>query len=851
MEKAQLLANLVEQTSDILLATDLDYKPITWNKGAEEIYGFKREAVIGRSLNDFLVFDYALTTQAQVRKQVAETGEWSGEASFVRPTDLKKVTVLLSFKLIRNKEVPFGILVTGTEITLRKETELKLRESEKRFRELADAAPVMVWMSDHDNNLTYYNTQWLQFTGADIRALPMNDWTNFVHEEDLRKAKKVYDLAFKAKKEITLHYRLKHRSGQYRWIQDVSVPRFLHDGTFIGYIGTITDIEEQKKTEEQLKYQARILENVSDIVVSTDLNFIIRVWNKAAEQYYRIQAAEAIGRRMRDVVQFAIGGSSVDEARNHLLQNGSWQGEVAVTNDGSIQYLLQSVKYVYDEANDSIGFLAIGRDITEKKQIEQQLLQSEQFYRTLIADSLDGLILMDGSGTVSFCSPSSRHVLGFDPSEVVGRNGFEFVHPDDRTWAFQSFQKELQEEPEIKFITIRLLHKSGEWVWCMVRGHNLLDNPNINSIVVYFHDDRLRKEAADALKESEKRFRTLVKDLQIGVLLQDANGRILFSNNAMHRMFDVQEAVLAGQQIWKVYSDVICENGFSLKEADRPVCTAIRTKKLVADKVLGVWHPQKKERIWLLVSADPILDEAGNIQQVVCSFADISERKKLEYRLITDQINHQKQITQASIDGQEKERLEIGKELHDNIGQQLTTIKLFLDLGKETADESTCEMINMALKGVADVINEIRAMSRALVPHTLNDLGLVDSLAELVESSSRSQLVPVHFDAENFEESFLPANQKLTIFRIVQEQLNNIAKYAQAKNISIILQNPVQSTLLEISDDGVGFDQNTVRKGLGFINIRNRAELFGGRADIISAPGSGCILKVQLPPVAT
>ena len=119
---------------------------------------------------------------------------------------------------------------------------------------------------------------------------------------------------------------------------------------------------------------------------------------------------------------------------------------------------------------------------------------------------------------------------------------------------------------------------------------------------------------------------------------------------------------------------------------------------------------------------------------MVCSFTDITERKKMDQKLLNDGINHQKELTQATIDGQENERREIGKELHDNIGQQLTTIKLFLDMAKTTADDNTNEMVSMALKGVSDVINEVRAMSRSLVPYTLKDLGLVESIEELVES---------------------------------------------------------------------------------------------------------------------
>src|SRR5688500_15681272 len=155
---------------------------------------------------------------------------------------------------------------------------------------------------------------------------------------------------------------------------------------------------------------------------------------------------------------------------------------------------------------------------------------------------------------------------------------------------------------------------------------------------------------------------------------------------------------------------------------DCPLFLAVKNKTQVNDVVMGVFRPRTRDRVWVMMNADPIFDANGEVVQVICSIKDISERKKLEKKLLVEKINHQKQLTQATIDGQERERREIGKELHDNFGQQLTTIKLFLDIAKSTADDATNEMISLALKGVSDVINEMRRMSRNLMPPTLGDL---------------------------------------------------------------------------------------------------------------------------------
>jgi PAS domain S-box-containing protein len=349
------------------------------------------------------------------------------------------------------------------------------------------------------------------------------------------------------------------------------------------------------------------------------------------------------------------------------------------------------------------------------------------------------------------------------------------------------------------------------------------------------------------LKESERRFRTLIRDLHTGVFLQDPEGRILLSNKAMHTMFDVKEEELLNQRIWESYSDVIHENGRTVTLEERPTYRAIQTRQLVADMVMGIWQKSKARYIWLLVSADPILDEEGKLRHVVCSFTDITERKKLEQELLEKQVNHQRQITQATIDGQENERREIGRELHDNIGQQLTTIKLFLDLARTSTESHADEMMAMAQKGIGELINEVRAISRALVPSTLKDLGLSESITELVESIGRSQLLHIGFESFDFDEDQLKDNQKLTLFRIIQEQLNNIVRHADAREVRIDLNNRDGQLVLEIRDDGNGFDPGKLKKGLGIQNMQNRAELFQGKAEIISQPGQGCLLRVSMP----
>jgi PAS domain S-box-containing protein len=848
----KLLAHLVEQTSDILIAADADYRPITWNKASERIFGLEEEQVIGKDLRKILALRHNNITDEKITDIVRRTGEWRGEMYFERGTDHRTITLLVDIKELKEgNHKTTGFLISGTDITERKEVEERLRESEQRFKDIADSSPAMIWLSNENEITVYANRKWMEFTGKQIGADP-EGWSSLIHPEDRAKTTEAYFKAVQEKKQITIVYRLLRADGIYRWVHDISVPRFSDAGQFIGYTGSVIDVEDEREKHDQLLYQSTILENVSDIVVTTDLGYNIRSWNTIAEELYGIPADEAIGQKIYSLLQFTYYDTTEEKAAEELNTVGHWKGELSVINRRrETKHFFHTVKFIHDNSGKKIGFLSMGRDITEQKSADEKLRKSELFYRTLIADSLDGMLLLDKQGAISFASSSIKNILGYDEQELLGRNGFEFIHPEDIPWAISSFQKEVEQNPEIKFITVRILKKDGQWLWCNVRGHNLLDRTYINSIVVYLHDDTLRKQAKDALQESEKRFRSLVKDLQIGVFLSDPQGNILTCNKALEAMISMPEEKIVGKNVYDIISsDVVNEKNEYIPLAERPLTRTIQLKQTIKGAVFGLIHPITTERTWMMMNSNPILDEEGNIKHVVCSVMDLTERKKLEQQLISDQVSLQRQLTQATIDGQENERRAIGEELHDNIGQQLTTIKLFLDYAKTMTDENGTEIINLALKSVGDVINDVRAMSRSLVPFTLKDLGLVDSINELVDSLMRSRSINIEFEQIGFEETMVPENQKLSLFRIVQEQLNNILKHSGAYNVWIRLYRQKEQVILEIIDDGKGFDPSKTRNGVGILNIKNRAEIFNGKAEIFSQHNKGCRLIISFPLIA-
>jgi PAS domain S-box-containing protein len=279
-------------------------------------------------------------------------------------------------------------------------------------------------------------------------------------------------------------------------------------------------------------------------------------------------------------------------------------------------------------------------------------------------------------------------------------------------------------------------------------------------------------------------------------------------------------------------------------------------EKFISQKQKGIWLEEyrfkKANGKFALISDRGFLmyDEEGNIVRMIGSMQDITDRREMEKKLLKKELNKQKLIVQAVVDAQENERAQIGKELHDNVNQILSTTKLYLELAR-TDDDDRLNLITRSVKNIHHAINEIRNISRSLVPPSIGDLGLLDSINDLIENIKAIKAIHVEFYPVGAFEEKISDQQKLMLFRIIQEQVNNVLKHSEAKNliIELILVENENRIELNITDDGKGFEPAKMKrkKGLGISNIISRADLFGGRVSIVSAKAEGCKLSIQVP----
>jgi PAS domain S-box-containing protein len=185
------------------------------------------------------------------------------------------------------------------DITKRKIAEEELRESEARFRTVADAAPVLIWMSGPDKLCTFFNKGWLDFTGRSLEQGLGNGWAEGVHREDFDRCLDIYGNSFDARQPFTMEYRLRRHDGEYRWVLDSGTPHFADDGAFLGYIGSCIDITERKRAEEKFRI---VLDAAPNAMIMVDSAGVISFANAPAASVFGYSLSELIGRPIETLI---------------------------------------------------------------------------------------------------------------------------------------------------------------------------------------------------------------------------------------------------------------------------------------------------------------------------------------------------------------------------------------------------------------------------------------------------------------------------------------------------------------------------------------------------------------------
>lgn len=515
-----------------------------------------------------------------------------------------------------------------------------------------------------------------------------------------------------------------------------------------------------------------------------------------------------------------------------------WEDEYRFRRlNGDYAYVLDQGYLLYVNGQ-SIRMIGSMQDITERKLAELKLLDSEKRFRSLVQNGSDMIKILDRNGVFTFSSPSVEKVLGYRQEEIVGQSTFDFIHPDDLQdirHRFEIIKK--MDYHEIPYF--RFKNKNGDWRWLETKLTNLLEDPAVQGIVSNSRDVTEKKKAEEAILASEERYRSLFFNNPMSIFIWDIDTlEVLEVNDTAQKEYGYSRNEFLSMNMKDLRKKENVEKYLLFVE---------ELKKKEQEMIMqGIWKHLRKngEEITMEIYSQKISFKERNA--VLALANNIDEKIRLESKLEEEREAKQKEITEAVIRVQEKERYEISRELHDNVNQQLTVAMMYIATAEKGTNNAEA-LLKQSSGFIYNAIEEIRKLSKALVTPLIKDFGLCKAIEGLLEDIQPANN-NIHFDffCENFYEEDIHYEFKLSIYRIVQEQMNNILKHAKAKVVVVELYRD-EVIRLSINDNGVGFDTKKKRKGIGIHNIQTRVGLYGGQIHIYSEQGKGCQLKIEFP----
>jgi PAS domain S-box-containing protein len=612
------------------------------------------------------------------------------------------------------------------------------------------------------------------------------------------------------------------------------------NGQLDGYLGVHRDMSDQIALENEAKQQQAyinaVFEAAPESLFLLSRNNKIIVFNSRAQKLLKtianlrvqpgidlFELLPAFRRKeAREKIYLAWTGRSVEY--EVCYPNGRWLWVSCVPVRGK---------------NREIGEICVGlRDITPHKKLESDLRKSEEQHRSLVESLAEGVIFQSLDGRTVTCNAAAQKILRLNPGDIQKLKfplaGRKIVDEKKRPLSFQRIIKDRLHDRKLPRDLVIGIARQKKIQWLSLNVEPVRGNGDEVIGWVYTFNDITRR------KKMYRELKILIlaaNKINNSVVVTDAERRVVWVNKAFTHNTGYSVDEVKGKVPGRVLQGPITDRGTvnfmrkSLKREQPFECEVQNYRK-------------NGETFWMRIQVQPLYNDDGSVGGYLGVGANITEQKKLQEKLILQEIQAQRAITRATIAGQEKERNELGRELHDNINQVLAATKLQLEFHLKTPGGMQ-QCVETGYQYLGTAIQEIRSLSRNLVSPRLLEHSLEEEIGFVAENLDLAHCTKVKIDPDSVK--CTTEEMKMSLFRIIQEQLNNIRKYANASKVEITLGIDGRQVKLTIKDNGRGFDPKQKRAGIGLYNIRTRAEVFNGSISIDSSPGNGCRLDVLIP----
>lgn len=793
-----------------------------------------------------------------------------------------------------------GQIATSIDVTDFVLARRKIEESESYFRRMADSVPATIWITEKDGSCSYLNKQWYEMTGQNEEEAIGFGWLKATHPEDAERAGEIFLEANQKQVPFSILYRLRQKNGEYRWAIDSGKPRFNDKGDFLGFIGSVIDVHEEKEASQKLlisenRYR-HIFEGTPVSIWEEDFSIVKK----------EIEQLQSSG--VKDVKAYY---TSHPDKLNHLIQNVSIKDVNAVTlqlleasskeeikeglqhifvedtteafirelemiADGGGQFKYETVlrtlkgKQIevlvhidFPRSDDYSSILVSLADISQRKKAEKTVRESEERFR-LMADASPVMIwTLDAEGNSTYYNKRATDFTGHTQEELKdGKSWKTAIHPDDldHTAAVVGYAVQNRQPYQME---CRMKRADGEWRWLLSHGTPRFGyNDEYLGFVGSSIDITERKVAEEQIKESETKFRSLAETLPQLVWMTNEKGEQEFASSRWKEYTGIEPT---GPGTWQHI--VHPEDMPSITKA---WANSIETGSLY--KTEARLKNKMNEYRWHFVQGEPIRNDNGKITKWMGAFTDIHEQKQFAEELEKLVTERTRALQQSNEDLQQFAHVAS----HD-LKEPLRKIKTFSS--RLTSDEhsvfsdtaqayfnkinSAADRMNSMIEGVLNY-SILNASEQIIKPVDLNEtiLQIQTDLELLIDRRSAKF---IYNNLPNVE------GASVLIYQLFYNLINNSLKFSKpdtetiiAITSSVIKKDQKEFAEITLRDNGIGFEQEFAEKifetfsrlnskdqfegtGLGLSLCKRIAERHGGSINAFGEPDTGASFVVLLP----
>ena len=496
---------------------------------------------------------------------------------------------------------------------------------------------------------------------------------------------------------------------------------------------------------------------------------------------------------------------------------------------------------------EHLGLGIIVSETTKRKRTMGELGENEEKYRSIFECAAIGLSILDPDGYVVEANDAVCRFLGYSRSQLIGMHFTQYTHREDIDRDAHLYRALIESENRGYVIDKRYIARDGETVWRFLEVSLIRDHRGFPKYtLVVSLDINRRKRAEAALLESEERFAMAMEATRDG--LWDWNvgkGEVYYSPGYLAMLGYSPGDVPTQISFWEDLIHI----------ADRETALQANWNCIQGqcDSFEVEFRMQTKsgEWIWILGRGKCVARDAqGKALRLVGTHVDITDRKKTEEELR----NSKKKLRALSArlhSVREEERAQIAQDIHDDLGQRLTGLKMELAwlLRNFNSDQSEQKKkIQAMTQSIDQTVKTVRRISTELRPRILDDFGLIAALEWQALEFANKTGIPCRFQSA-VRKLDLKADLSIAVFRIFQEALTNVARHSQATRVEAILKKDAQGLILTIQDNGRGISEKEIARSpsLGLVGMRERALIFGGKLEIQGKKGEGTKVILRLP----